>query len=319
MKKERKMSVNSTELKLFAELEKRANSAPKSVAPPTLAEFREMTSLFAEFTGPAADVPSKDITIPARDGYLLKARIYNFHLDDKKPVFVMYPGCGFVLDLFEPNAIAASRIAKYADVKVIIVQFRLCPEVKMPIPIYDAYDALKYISKHPKEFNINPSKIIIGGFSSGAHAATNISSMARFDNELSISHQILLGGAYDLTMSCTDYAEYEKEDKICQRKGPVEFLFIQYGISKEQFSQALFSPLFEKDVSHFPPTTLLIGEYDGVRSDTEAYYQRLKTQNNNVEKFVLPGQTHNHIIMRGAMSDGEDPALTIANIIKRYI
>jgi len=32
------------------------------------------------------------------------------------------------LDLFEPNAIAASRIAKYAQCKVIIVNFRLVPE-----------------------------------------------------------------------------------------------------------------------------------------------------------------------------------------------
>jgi acetyl esterase len=314
------MPVNLSDLKLFAELERRAASAPPpSSAAPTLAEFCAMTALFDEFTGQAMDVPFEDVNIPARDGYLLKTRIYNPQLDASSPVFILFPGCGYVLDLFEVNAITASRIAKYSGVKVIIVQFRLCPEVAMPTPVCDAYDAVKYIAQHHQEFKIDPDQIIIGGFSSGAHAAANVASMSRVTHEFKILHQILHNGCYDLTHKDHDYDSFEAEDKICQRGGAVDFLFTQYGITKEQFSQPPFSPLFEKDVSNMPNTTFVVAEYDGVRNDSEAYYRHLKLQNNNIKKILLPGQTHNTIIMRDAMSDGEDPALTIANVIKGYV
>ncbi len=312
------MPVNPSEQALFQELTKRNESVShQSEHKMTLAEFRAMSDMFLEFTGPAAPIPFNDMTVPTRDGYQIPIRIYNPEQDKTKPIFIMYPGCGYVLDLFEVNAIAASRIAHYADCKVILVNFRLCPEVSMPTPIHDAFDATKYIAQHAEIFNIDPDNIIIGGFSSGAHAAANVSSLLRFDNEVRIKHQILLNGSYDLTYSNHDYDAFEVEDKICQRGEVIDFLFAQYGLAPEQFNQPPFSPLFEKDVSGLPDTTFLIAEYDGVRNDSEAYYQHLISQNDNIERIVLPGQTHNTIIMRGAMSDGEDPAKVIADIIKR--
>ena len=82
----------------------------------------------------------------------------------------------------------------------------------------------------------------------------------------------------------------------------------------------LFSPYYEPDLSHMPPTTFIVGEYDGLRNDTEPYYKKLKSASKTqVEKIVLPGQTHNTMAMRAALFDGEDPAETIAKVIKQSI
>jgi acetyl esterase len=312
------MSVNPSELELFSVLAQQVsqNDVDAMVAP-TLKELKESANVFLRYTGPAADVSFEDKHVPGRDGYQIPIRVYNPQLDASKPVFIMYPGCGFVLDLFEVNAIAASRIAMYGEIKVIIVNFRLCPEVALPVPIHDAYDATKYIASHSEVFNIDPNNIYIGGMSSGAHAAANVGSMSRSDDALSIKKQILLNGAYDLTQSQHGYDEYEAQDKICQRGPGIDFMFEQYEISKQDFARSPFSPLFEKDVSAMPDTTFLIAEYDGLRNDSEAYYQHLKSQNKNIERVILPGQTHNTIILCGAMTDGDDPAQTIANIITK--
>jgi acetyl esterase len=311
------MRVNPSELKVFAELENQTQqNQDLKLDEMTIEQFRAMAKSFMQYTGEAADVPFKDMTVPARDDYPIPIRIYNDQLDATVPVFIMYPGCGYLQDLFEVNGVAASRIAKYGNIKVILVNFRLCPEVKMPVPVYDAYDATKYIAVNSKKFAINPAGIFIGGVSSGAHAATNVAIMARDEKTFRVKHQILMNGMYDLTESHNDYRNYELEDKICRREA-TGFMFAQYGMSGKDFSKPVLSPVFNSNIQSMPDTTFLIAEYDGLRSDSEAYYQHLNSQNDNIARMLLPGQTHNTILMRGVMTDGEDPALTIANIINK--
>lgn len=311
------MSVYKAEQKVFAELAQRAAAQPSAEATvPSLQELRAMKELFAEFSGPPADVPVKECTVPARDGYQIPIRIYN--PEATGPVLVFLGGCGYVLDLFEANAIAASRIAQYSNAQVIIVDYRLCPEVTVDTSINDAFDATKYIAMHAKQFGVDPDKIIVGGFSSGAHAAATIAYRARYDDDFSIAHAFMLNGVYDFSNTQNTFVEYEKEDQLCDREGAVKGLFCHYGISAEVYSQAPFSLLFEDDVSKLPAMTILVSEHDGMRSDSEAYFQHLSTTHDNVERILIPGQTHNTIIMRGAMKDGEDPAKLMADIIKRY-
>ena len=211
-----------------------------------------------------------------------------------------------------------SRIAAYADVKVIVPNLRLAPEFPLPKPIDDAYDVFKYIALHPEKFNIDPNKTMIGGFSSGAHAAACVSNLVKNDPKLKILHQILLNGCYDLTCSTHDYDEYEKQEGMLTRE-VYHYIVSFWGIPTNEFSNPRFSPYHEKEFSHLPVTTILVGEYDGLRNDSEVYYSKLKQHGVNVEKIILPGQTHNTAALRKVMTDGEDPAKTIADIIKRYI
>ena len=89
-------------------------------------------------------------------------------------------------------------------------------------------------------------------------------------------------------------------------------------IAKSELADPFYSPLFEKDLTNLPTTTFIIGEYDGLRSDSEAYYQHVKANNQRTERILLQGQTHNTILLRSIMTDGPDPAKVIADIIKRY-
>ena len=189
------MSVNSAELKFFTELEEYAKKNPsKPIEEQTLAEFRQGAGIFLEFAGEPADVSYNDAFISARDGHQIPIRIYNSDIGDNSPVLIMYPGCGYILDLFETNAIACSRIAAHSGIKVAIVNFRLAPEYPLPTAIYDGYDATKYIATHAKEFQIDPAKLFIGGISSGGHCAAVISHLARTDKEFNIFHRVLING-----------------------------------------------------------------------------------------------------------------------------
>ena len=79
------------------------------------------------------------------------------------------------------------------------------------------------------------------------------------------------------------------------------------------------SPYWSKDLSGLPPTTILVAEYDGGRSQSEAYAQKLVEAVNRVTKIIFPGQTHATILYRKALSDGQDPAYVVAEQIRKII
>ncbi len=312
------MSVNRAEMKFFQDLAQQASSQPAIPFDQiTIHEFRKACEFINNYSGETADVNSLDKNVTLRDGYKIPIRIYNSDITTKGPVLIMFPGCGYIQDFFESNAISCSRIAKYSGIKCIMGNFRLAPEHLLPIPMYDGYDIVKYVADHADELNIDKNKIFVGGMSSGAHCAAVISELAYQKNEFKVFHQILLNGAYDLAESNHDYVIYEKEDQICKRAdGISNYIYKLWGIEESQYKDPLFSPYYSKNLAHLANATVIVGEYDGLRSDSEAFYLQLKQQGNKCRKIVLDGQTHNTYIMRQAMSDGIDPAEVISNVIK---
>ena len=309
------MRVNTSEQAFFDELAKTPPEKPTHEL--TLEEFREMADLFSQHAGPASDATYQDFEVPVRDGSSIKVRIFNHDIGNS-PILIFFPGCGYVLDLFESNTIACSRIAKYSGIKVALVNYRLAPEHHLPIPINDGLDATKYLIEHADEFELDANNLFVGGMSSGAHTATVISNYSKHDESLKIKRQILVGGIYDLTFSYHEFDEYAEKDLLCTQEA-IEYLLTLWGIPDEKLDDPMLSPAFEKDFTGLPPTTLIVGEYDRLRNQTELYHQKLETANMDCEKLVLPGQTHNTYILRGVMTDGEDPAEIIADVIKKTL
>ncbi len=283
----------------------------------TIDEWRQSTMSFGKDVGKAAKISFIDRKIFARDGYPITCRLFNDQLPSDSPVFVFYPGCAFLFDFFKVNSVIASRIAKKAEIKVILVQFRLAPEYPVLTCLCDSYDAARYIALHSKSFGIDLRKFFIGGWCSGANAATFVSKIANETNEFIVRHQVLLGGNFDLSHSFRKFDEYEAQDTTVSRKLITHLAHLFYSMDSDK--NPFFSPYWNKDFTNFPSTTLLCGEYDALRNDTEAYFEKLKAANIPVDKIVLEGQCHNEIVMQGLSSAGFDPAEMMAICLQRNL
>lgn len=79
------------------------------------------------------------------------------------------------------------------------------------------------------------------------------------------------------------------------------------------------SPYFATDFQGFPSTTILCGEYDALRNDSETYFAKLIKAGIEAKKVLLRGQTHNTIMMRKVLSDGPDPTKIITDIVKEQL
>lgn len=88
----------------------------------------------------------EDRTIPTRDGSSIIVRIHSPKLPPKdgSPIFVVYHGGGFILGGLDNEALLCRKFTELGGVAV-NVDYRLAPEHPFPVPIHDAYDALKWV------------------------------------------------------------------------------------------------------------------------------------------------------------------------------
>ncbi len=270
----------------------------------TIDEWRIASSKFGKEVGERASISSRDFNVPAKDGFSIPCTLFNDDLSNDTPVFVFYPGCCFIFDFVEVNSVIASQIASLAKVKVLLVNHRLAPENSIMTCLSDCCEAASYAS------NLLGSKIIIGGWSSGAHAASHVANKVSFK----IFHQILLAGSFDYTHSYHEFDAQEAKDPTLDRRMVAHFASLFFKTSN--FKDPEFSPFWHNDFSHYPPTTLLCGENDAFRNDTESFTAKLKNSSVPVEKIVLAGQCHNSIVMRKQV-DSNDPIRVIADLILR--
>lgn len=119
----------------------------------------------------------EDIQIPVRDGTTIAARIHKPATPpaDGSPIFVMYHGGGFCLGGLDNETLLLRRWTQLGGVAV-NVDYRLAPEHQFPVPVEDAYDALKWTAANFDKLGANPKKgFILGGNSAGANFASVLS------------------------------------------------------------------------------------------------------------------------------------------------
>lgn len=310
------MPLNPSEAAFFKQIQQQQQQSGQPEKPPgelSFAELRDSEQFFAKYTPAAAAVPSTDVMIPVRDGTAIKTRLFNSHLTDNSPALIVYPGCGYFLHLFDINAAACSRVAANLNAKVFIMDIRVAPEAPLPTAIFDAFDVTQHIAQHANEFGINSAQLFTAGMSSGAHCATSVAYLLSQQEKpaFTIQHQYLLNGFYDYVEPCTSFAREEQADPLCQRD-VTPTVIPYYGIDADMLASPLLSPLRNPNMAALPPTTIMVAEYDGLRSDSEDYAAALEQQGAKVNKVLLPGQTHNTFLLRDVLTDGHDPAALIA-------
>lgn len=304
------MAINPCETDFFNWLH---NQAEKSDEPANIQTLRENVKNLGSFVDEPADIDFKDIKIIAKEGHSIRLRYY--HDTNKiRPLVIFLPGNGFIYNLFEENHSVISKIAKHSGCHAVMVDYRLAPEHPYPAPLEDALDAVNFIFNHIELFKADKNKVILAGYSSGANLTAVITNLLRNDQTISIFHQFLISGAYDYTNSLHEYDEYSIQDRFLSPE-EAQYSFTAY-CNEAQRKEPTCSPYWNKDLSRLPPTTIMVSEYDGGRSQSEGYAKKLLDAGNDITKIVLSGQTHSTILYRKALSDGADPALVAALQIK---
>ena len=90
------------------------------------------------------------------------------------PVVLNFHGGGFTLGSPMDDARWCSTVVDECNAVVIAVDYRRAPEMPFPTAVEDGVDAVIWVHQHAEELGIDPNKIALSGFSSGANMACSI-------------------------------------------------------------------------------------------------------------------------------------------------
>lgn len=137
------------------------------------------------------------------------------------------------------------------------LNYRLSADHKFPANISDIFDAIKYLTEHADEYNIDPNRIVMYGGSAGGHlsafaglaANTSGREYNRGINAGAIKGIISLYGMHDLTMQI-------------QREHPYTRQYIGKPFEEAGAIHRDASPIYHVDEND-PPVLLIHGSIDG--------------------------------------------------------
>jgi acetyl esterase len=231
----------------------------------------------------------EDIKISARDGYELTIRHY-FPNKNSKKVLLYFFGGGFLSGSLETHDSLCRKIAKNSGWVVAAVGYRLAPEYKFPIGVYDSMDAYNWIQKQKYQ------KVVVGGDSAGGNRATVVSHLCKNDKKLNCPDaQIMICPAIDLFN--LDYPSYFLYGNgYALDRNDVVWGNTQYFNNEKETLEPTASPVFFKNFKDLPKTLIITAEMDVLNNEAYIYSLLLKNAGVEVQYHQFDNVIHDFVI-----------------------
>lgn len=155
------------------------------------------------------------------------------------------------------------------------LDYSLAPHASLDEIVAECTAALKYVSAHAPELNIDPRRIIVSGSSAGAHLAAMAT--LQLPPEFRPAGLILLSGVYDLEPLLGTYInDAVGMDATCARRN---------------------SPAYH-DLSNFPPCILAWGnnETDEFKRQSLHMAELLQKAGRPTDTLEVPGRNHFDVV-----------------------
>lgn len=259
---------------------------------------------------PASGVLERDIFYTARDGFKLRARIYEpadkSNNNTARPLVVFIHGGGWTIGSPEDTAKHCRRLVQKLGVTCAAPSFRQGPEDPFPAGINDTWDGLQWIASHAEsEFDgVSLSAgFVVGGSSAGANMTAVVSHLARDEG---LAHPItgLFLLAPMILPPQTNVSLPEKYKHLylsrtqaeCQ-KDPVlspALAKIFHDSANADTQSPLFVPfIWPTGHKELPRTYLQVCGMDTLRDEALIYEQVLREDNGVETKLdIYPGMPH---------------------------
>jgi acetyl esterase len=246
--------------------------------------------------------------IPGAEGDLL-ARIYRPKGAGPFPVLVYFHGGGWVIANLDTYDSSCRALSNAANCMVVSVAYRQAPEHKFPAAAEDAYASLQWVIANAAKLKGDPNRVAVGGESAGGNLATVACLMARDRQGKMPVYQMLI---YPVTNYAFDTLSYQENANASPlNKAGMQWFWGHYLKNAEDGTNPYASPLQAKTLRDLPPATVITADIDPLRSEGQAYAQRLKADGVVVKATNYTGVTHEFFGM-GAVVDKAKQAVSEA-------
>ena len=231
----------------------------------------------------------EDIDIDNGEGGRLRLRVYSADDELNAPAVLAFHGGGWILgDLLfmESNCRA---LAKRAKCRVISVEYRLAPEHRFPAAVNDAYRALVWVADNAERLGIDPTRIAAYGQSAGGNLVACLAVMARDHGEPQLCFQVPVYPVIDADFDRSSYQEWAEGPGLTRDQ--MKWYWDAY-VDESQRQNPYVAPLHAKSLAGLAPALVITAEADPLRSEGQAYAERLSEDGVEVRSLTAPGLQH---------------------------
>ena len=241
----------------------------------------------------------EDLTIAARDGVALPARLYA-PSGGRLPVLVYFHGGGFTVGSIATHDTLCRVLARMGGCAVVSVGDRLAPEHRFPTASDDAWDAVRAVAREAAALGLDGTRLAVGGDSAGGTLAAVCGVMAR-DEGLPLALQLLF---YPGTTAHQDTASHRRF-----AAGPlldealIAWFFGQYVRTPADREDWRFAPLNADDVEGVAPAWIGLAEADPLVDEGIAFADKLRAAGVAVDLEIYRGVIHEFVKMGRAIPE----------------
>jgi acetyl esterase len=289
------------QVKALLEAAARSGRTPINHFPPAEArvQFKELRKALLPPTPPIGSVA--ELSISGRHG-AIPARHYRpvgSNPNQVLPLLIYFHGGGWVVGDLESHDSLCRQLANGAGCTVIAVDYRMGPEHKFPAAVDDAEDVVRHVSARAPEFNIDPTRIAVGGDSAGGNLAAIVTMLCRDSGGPVIKYQLLIYPATDMAMDRPSHVEFAEGYNLT--RDLMLYFRGHYLNDVSEIKDWRASPLLAPNHKDLPPAHIITAGFDPLRDEGKAYADALSAAGVSVNYWCYEGMIHGFITMSGVI------------------
>lgn len=261
----------------------------------------------------AAMARVEDLTVPARDGQALPARLYAPTDGTGLPLLLYLHGGGFTIGSVATHDVLCRELARLAGCMVVSLDYRLAPEHKFPTAHDDAWDALQWLAQNAARLGADPARLAVGGDSAGGTLAAASAILAR-DAGLPLSLQLLFYPGCAAHQDTPSHATYAHG--LVLEEPAISWFFANYVTTRAEREDWRFAPLHASDVDGVAPAWVGLAECDPLVDEGVMYADMLRAAGVAVDLEIYRGVTHEFIKMGRAIPEARQAHADAARALR---
>lgn len=208
-------------------------------------------------------------------------------------------GAGWVFGSFHTHEKLVRELAARTNSLLVFPEYTRSPEAKYPVAIEQCYFVLSHLWEIIEQcgFNLKRKTLIVAGDSVGGNMAIAMTLMAKMRSGPKIQKQLLY---YPVTNACFDTPTYRQfaVNYYLYRAG-MQWFWWQYTSCELDRNQITASPLRAsvECLKKLPEAMIINGQADVLRSEGEAFGEKLRCAGVEVTAIRVQGTIHDFVML----------------------
>lgn len=261
--------------------------------------FRALWS--PSMTGAPVEIARVENRTLDTDAGAVRVRVFTPEADGPMPIMMYFHGGGYVKGGLDETDAFCRRLARTTGNVVVSVDYRLAPEHPYPAALDDAYHSSLWAYQNAEAVGGTKDSFSVCGESAGGNLAAVVCLLARSDEEIEVSRQILLQPVVDFTLSFPSI-DMPASECLVPREDLAWYYEGYYGGDTSDFR---VSPVFADDLSGLPPDLIITAEHDTLRDEGKAYADRLQSSGVPTRYSCYSGMIHGFLQMAGLVDEAQ--------------